>query len=86
MKSRGILVFNHESRDWMIWIGQQSYWVFEGNLLEIRIKNTYLKAMMTKDFNWNVTLDYDVNFTLHHNEIYKVRIQKLDYIRADAPL
>lgn len=86
MTSRGILVFNHESRDWMIWIRQQPYWVYEGSLLEVRIKNNYLSAMMTKDLDWNIALDYDVRFVLHPHEVYKVRIQKEDYVRADAPL
>lgn len=85
MTSHGILVFNHEDQDWMIWIGQQPYWVLEGNLLELRIKNTYLEAMIVKDLGWDIVLNYEARFRLHPNVIYKVRIRKEDYMRADAP-
>lgn len=86
MTKRGILVFNREHQDWNVWIGQQSYWVFEGDLLELRIKSHYLEAMIIKDLGWSITLNYDVRFALHPDEVYKVRIKKEDYIRADAPL
>lgn len=86
MTKRGILVFNHEHQGWIVWIGQQSYWIFEGDLLELRIKNNYLEAMIVKDLDWSITLNYDVRFALHPDEVYKVRINKEDYIRANAPL
>lgn len=85
MTSRGILIFNHEAQEWLIWICQQPYFVFEGSLLELRVQNTYFEAMIIKDFNWCVALKYDVKFTLHPHEVYKVRIRKDDFFRADAP-
>lgn len=84
MTSRGLLIFDHSARDWMIWIGQQPYLVFQGGLLEVRIQNTYLEAMIIKDLEWSITLSYDTTFVLHPHELYKVRIRKEDYIRSDA--
>jgi hypothetical protein len=62
------------------------YALFEWGLtFELRIQNRYFKAFLEKDLDWFITLDQDVKFILHPNEIYKVRINIQDYIRLDAP-
>jgi hypothetical protein len=82
---RGIFVYNHDELEWRVWIGLQAYWIAQGYLFELRIQNRYFKAFLEKDLDWFITLDQDVKFILHPNEIYKVRINIQDYIRLDAP-
>lgn len=85
MMKRGILIFDHRDQEWRIWIGQTSYWIGQGYLLELRIQNRYFRAILEKDFDWFVTLDDDTIFVLHTQEVYKVRIKIQDYIPVDAP-
>lgn len=85
MKSRGIMVYNHGEQDWKVWIGQQPYWIDQGYTFELRIANQYMPALLMKDSDWFVSLGYESHFILHPNEIYKVRIRKEDYIKAEAP-
>lgn len=82
---RGILVFNHIDHEWRVWIGQSSYWIDQGYHFEIQINNQYLRAYLEKDLDWFVTLNNDVIFVLHNQEIYKIRLKIQDYIRVDAP-
>lgn len=82
---RGILVYNHRDQEWRIWIGQSAFWIDQGYQFEIRINNRYLRAFLEKDLDWFVTLDNDVIFVLHIDEVYKIRVKIQDYIRVDAP-
>lgn len=82
---RRIFVYNHDELEWRVWIEQQAYWIAQGYHFELRIQNRYFKAFLEKDLDWFITLDQDVKFILHPNEIYKVRINIQDYIRLDAP-
>lgn len=85
MMTRGILVFNYREQEWRVWIGQESYWIDQGYTFEIRIKNQYYRAYLEKDFNWFVTLNHDVIFVLHNEEVYKVRVNKRDFMKVDTP-
>jgi hypothetical protein len=85
MMRKGILIFDHRDQEWRIWIGQTSYWIGQGYLFELRIQNRYFRAILEKDFDWFVTLDYDTIFVLHSQEVYKVRIKIQDYFPVDAP-
>lgn len=85
MMKRGILVFNHSDQEWRVWIGQSSYWIDQGYHFEIRINNQYLRACLEKDLDWFVTLNNDVMFILHSQEIYKIRIKIQEYFRVDPP-
>ena len=82
---RGILVYNHNEMEWRVWVGQQAYWIEQGYYFDLRIQNRYFKAVLEKELDWFVTLDQDVKFVLHPNEIYKIRINIHDYIRVDSP-
>lgn len=82
---RGILVFNHSNQEWKVWIGQQSYWIDQGYIFELRIQNRYYRAFLEKDFDWFITLNHDVKFILHTNEVYKVRIDMANYIEFLLP-
>lgn len=83
--SRGILVFDHQQKEWRVWIGQHPYWIDQGYAFEIRIQNRYLNAFLEKDFDWFVTLEQEIRFVLHTYEVYKIRINKKDYMPIDAP-
>jgi len=85
MMKRGILVFNYHENEWRVWIGQTPYWIEQGYTFELRIQNRYFNALLEKDFDWFVTLDYDVSFVLHTHEVYKVRIKISDYMAAETP-
>jgi Domain of unknown function (DUF5348) len=74
MMKRGILVFDHIHEVWNVWIGQNAYGVEQGQTIELRIKNQYYQAYVEKDFDWFVTLDKEVSFSLRPYEIYKVKI------------
>jgi hypothetical protein len=82
---RGILVYDHMEQEWRIWIGQQAYLTMQGQTVEIRIHHRYFKAYLEKDFDWFVTLDNEVSFTLRIYEIYKIRINIQDNISVPAP-
>ncbi|MBB2483570.1 DUF5348 domain-containing protein [Bacillus sp. APMAM] len=82
---RGILVFDHRDKEWRVWIGQQAYRMGQGDSFELRIRNKYFQTHLQKDLDWFVTLDYDVTFILHTDEVYKIRIEKYDYIPVDSP-
>lgn len=82
---RGILVFDHLQQEWRVWIGQQHYWIDQGNTFELRIKNRYFQAYLEKDFDWFITLEQAVRFVLHTYEVYKIRVKLQDYICVDAP-
>jgi hypothetical protein len=86
MIKRGILIFNHQEQEWRVWIGQHSYWIDQGYSFELRIQNRYFHAFLEKDLEWLVTLNDDVIFILHTNEVYKVRVNIHDYIKVEAPL
>lgn len=85
MMKKGIMVFNHEQQNWKIWIGQQPYWVEQGDTLELRIQHIYFEAYVEKDMEWFVTLKHEVRFVLHPFEIYKVRIKSNYLIPVNAP-
>lgn len=86
MMKRGILVYDHTELEWRAWIGQQSYWVSQGQLLELRISNRYFKAFFEKDISeWFVTLDNEVSFSLRVNEVYKIRLLTNEFILVDTP-
>ncbi|WOV83269.1 DUF5348 domain-containing protein [Sporosarcina jeotgali] len=82
---RGILVYDHSIEEWRLWIGHTRYWIQQGYSFEVKIDQYYFTAFLEKDNDWLVTLNGDVVFTLHEHEIYKVRVQKEDYIPVDAP-
>ena len=46
MMTRGILVFNYREQEWIVWIGQQSYWINQGYTFELRIQNRYYLAYL----------------------------------------
>ncbi len=77
---RGIMIFNVLEQEWKIWIGQQSYGVFEGMFFELRIQNRYYQASLGKDEgdNWFVTLEKEVTFDLRNFEVYKVRTTSIE--------
>lgn len=85
MMKRGILVFDQRSQEWRVWIGQTPYWIDQGFTFEVRINNRYFQAYLEKDMDWFVTLDDHVVFVLHTQEVYKIRINRKDYFRVDAP-
>lgn len=85
MIARGILVFDHRNQEWRVWIGQQSYLIDAGHSFEVRIRNKYFQTYLQKDLDWFVTLDYDVSFLLHTDEVYKIRIERHDYVPVDSP-
>lgn len=82
---RGILVFDYRQQEWRVWIGQQSYWIEQGDTFELRIQNRYFKAYLEKNLDWFVTVDHDVSFVLHIHEVYKIRINIQDYMPVEAP-
>ena len=82
---RGILVYNQVQQEWRVWVGHQVYLIDQGYLIELRINNHYFKAFLEKDYDWFVTLDGDVSFTLHQHEVYKVRIRTEEFSPAHAP-
>ncbi|MBW8352153.1 DUF5348 domain-containing protein [Bacillus sp. IITD106] len=82
---RGILIFQHPHQEWRVWIGQQSYWIEQGYTFELRIKNQYFNALLEKDSDWFITINQDVSFVLHTDEIYKIRINIHDYIPVNTP-
>lgn len=83
--SRGILVFDQKEQEWRAWIGQESYFIRQGGTFELRVQNRYFRAYLGKDWEWFVTLDFEVIFTLHTYEVYKIRINKQDYMKVGAP-
>jgi|tagenome__1003787_1003787.scaffolds.fasta_scaffold17946036_1 hypothetical protein len=85
MMKRGILVFDHNHEVWNVWIGQNAYWVEQGQTIELRIKNQYYQAFVEKDFDWFVTLDKEVSFSLRPYEIYKVKIFMPYFQPFEAP-
>lgn len=82
---RGIMVFDHCDQQWRVWIGQQSYWLDQGYSFELRIQNRYYWAFLGRDFDWFITINNDVKFVLHTQEVYKVRIDMEDYIEFNLP-
>jgi hypothetical protein len=82
---RGILIFDHKYDVWKVWIGQNAYGVEQGQTIELRIKNQYYQAYVEKDFDWFVTLDREVSFSLRPYEIYKVKIFMPYFQLFDAP-
>ncbi|WP_391203647.1 hypothetical protein [Psychrobacillus sp. L4] len=82
---RGILVYDQREQEWRVWIGQTRYWVQQGYTFELRIQQRYFNAYLEKDIDWFVTLDYEVIFILHLNEVYKIRINTIEYIPLDTP-
>lgn len=85
MIKRGILVFNHQEKEWRVWIGQHSYWIDQGCSFELRIQNRYFHAFLEKDLEWFITLNSDVIFVLHTIEVYKIRVNIQDYIKVETP-
>ncbi len=85
MMRRGILVFDHVNEVWKVWIGQNAYGVEQGHTIELRIKNQYYQAYVEKDFDWFVTLDKEVSFSLRSYEIYKVKIFMPYFQLFEAP-
>ncbi len=82
---RGILVYDHFSQEWRVWIGQKSYWIDQGYSFELRIQNKYYHAYLEKDFDWFIKLEHDVILVLHNYEVYKVRVEIQNFIPVDAP-
>lgn len=71
----GILVFDGEIQDWIIWIDQKGFETFTGMNFEIRIQHRYYKATFEKDYyDWFVIIEDDIDFSLRLVETYKVRI------------
>lgn len=85
MMARGILVFDHREQEWRVWIGQQSYWIDQGYTFELRIQNSYFLAYLEKDSDWFVTLNDDACFVLHNLEVYKIRINRNEYMKVASP-
>ncbi|MBS4189757.1 DUF5348 domain-containing protein [Bacillus sp. FJAT-49705] len=83
--ARGILIFDPQHQEWRVWIGQRAYWIDQGYSFELRIQHKYFQAILEKDIDWFVTLDYDASFVLHIHEVYKVRINKQDFMPVDSP-
>lgn len=83
--SRGILVFDHKDQEWRAWIGQESYFIGQGDTFELRVENRYFRAYLAKDWEWFVTLNFELVFTLHTYEVYKIRINKQDYMKVGTP-
>lgn len=79
------MVFDHCDQEWRIWIGQQPYCIDQGYTFELRILNRYYKAFLEYDSDWFITLNNDVKFFLHTQEVYKVRIEMADYIEFNLP-
>lgn len=77
MMQYGILV--SDLHDWKIWIGQQSYEVYEGMILEIKINDRYFKACLGKDqYEWFIIFEEDITFNLRTFEVYKVRVETIE--------
>jgi hypothetical protein len=85
MMKRGIIVFDHEEQEWRLWIGQQPYWLQQGDSFELRIQSNYFLAYLEKDFDWFITLEKKVRLVLHMHEVYKVRVDLQDYMKVDDP-
>lgn len=86
MKATGIMIFDQFEQEWRIWIGQRKYFMEHGNFFELRIKNLYFPALLEKEMDWFITINGEVSFTLHPYVVYKVRIEKEDYLLvSEAP-
>ncbi|GEN83909.1 hypothetical protein SLU01_22210 [Sporosarcina luteola] len=83
--SRGILVFDQSEQEWRAWIGQEAYYIVQGDTFELRVQNRYFRAFLEKDWEWFVTLNYEVVFTLHPQEVYKIRINKQHHMKVGTP-
>jgi hypothetical protein len=80
------MIFDSFEQQWRIWIGQRRYYIEQGYMFELRIKNMYFPALLEKDTDWFISINGEVSFTLHPYEVYKVRIQKEDYfLIPEAP-
>ncbi|GEN85150.1 hypothetical protein SLU01_34620 [Sporosarcina luteola] len=83
--NRGILVFDQNEQEWRAWIGQEAFHIVQGDTFELRVQDRYFKAYLEKDWEWFVTLNFEVVFTLHTHEVYKIRINKQHHMKAGAP-
>ena len=82
----GILVYHPIHEVWKAWIGQDSYWVEQGDTIEINLASgQYLKAYMEKDIDRFVTIEDCVRITLHTSEVYKIRLDPNQLLRVELP-
>ncbi|MDC3418685.1 DUF5348 domain-containing protein [Aquibacillus salsiterrae] len=77
----GVMVFDENRQDWRIWIGQDAFETSTGMNFEIYIHHRFYKAIFEEDYyNWFVTIEDDVDFSLRLVETYKVRILEKELI------
>ena len=81
-----ILVYHPIDELWRAWMGQDSYWVEQGDTFYIDLAaGRYLKAYMEKDFDWFVTIEERVRIILHTSEVYKIRIDPHQLLQVELP-
>ncbi|WP_106496221.1 hypothetical protein [Lentibacillus sp. Marseille-P4043] len=77
----GIMAFDESERGWKIWIGKDAFGTATGMSFEICIQHRFYKAIFEEDYyDWFVTIEDDVNFSLRLVEIYKVQILEKELI------
>lgn len=71
------MAFDENVQEWKIWIGHDVFGISSGMDFEICIDCHYYKAIFEKDyFDWFVTTEDDIGFSLRLVETYKVRVQE----------
>lgn len=86
MMTEGIIVFNQEEFEWRLWVGHQDYWLQQGYLFNLFIRDMYFEAFLEKDHNWFVTLEGKAKFVLHCDEVYRVSVELNHFMKVEDPL
>lgn len=82
---KGLLIYYPFDAAWRVWIGQKAYRIEQGEILYLRIHQTYFPALLEKDEEWMITIQEEVTFTLHPYEVYKIRINPNNLSPVNAP-
>lgn len=80
----GTMVFDQMERLWVIWIGKNKFETFTGMDFEICIDHRFYRAMFEKDyFDYIVTIEDNVDFTLRPVETYTVLMFERELVPAE---